>query len=55
MGEFWFESDGVRVFGREEGEGPTIVMLHGALATHLAARPFVGPSEAGYICGVARA
>lgn len=43
MPEFWFESGGARLFGRKQGQGPTVVMLHGALANHLAALPFVAP------------
>lgn len=43
MREFWFESDGVRLFAVEDGTGPVIVMLHGAMANHLAALPLITP------------
>lgn len=43
MRELWVESDGVRLFAVEEGSGPAVVMLHGSMATHLAALPFVAP------------
>jgi pimeloyl-ACP methyl ester carboxylesterase len=36
MREFWFESmDGANLFAVEDGAGPAIVMLHGALANHV--------------------
>ncbi len=41
MGEFWFDSGRVRLFGVEEGAGPAIVMLHGGMASHVAAVPLV--------------
>jgi 3-oxoadipate enol-lactonase len=41
--ELWVESDGVRLFAVEEGSGPPVVMLHGGMANHLAALPFVAP------------
>lgn len=41
MGEVWFESAGVRLFALEDGGGPPIVMLHGGMADHRAARPLV--------------
>jgi 3-oxoadipate enol-lactonase len=43
MREFWFEREGVRLFAVEDGEGRTIVMLHGGMANHLASLPFVAP------------
>lgn len=43
MHEFWFESDGVQLFANEEGAGPAVVMLHGGMADHRAALPFVAP------------
>lgn len=46
--EWSFDSDGVRLFATEEGSGPTVVMLHGAMANHLAVRPFVTPLAGRY-------
>ena len=43
MHEFCVESDGVRLFASEDGSGPVVLMLHGGLANHLAALPFVAP------------
>jgi pimeloyl-ACP methyl ester carboxylesterase len=43
MHEIRFEASGVRLFALEEGSGPPIVMLHGGMANHLAARPLVAP------------
>ncbi len=43
MREFSFESDGVRLFAVEDGDGPVIVMLHGGMANHLAALPLIAP------------
>ena len=43
MREFWIESQGVRLFATEDGDGPVVVMLHGGMANHLAVRPFVAP------------
>jgi pimeloyl-ACP methyl ester carboxylesterase len=48
MREFWFESNGVRLFAVEDGNGPVIVMLHGGMANHLAALPLVAPLSPGY-------
>jgi len=45
MREFWFESDGVPLFAVEDGDGPALVMLHGALANHQAALPFIAPHD----------
>jgi len=36
MREFWFEAEGRPLFSVEDGEGPVLVMLHGALANHQA-------------------
>src|ERR1019366_6797329 len=41
MRELWIESDGVRLFAIQDGNGPVVVMLHGGMANHLAALPFV--------------
>lgn len=46
MREFWFESGGVTLFAVEDGEGDVIVMLHGGMANHLAALPFIAPLSA---------
>jgi 3-oxoadipate enol-lactonase len=46
--EFWFENDGVRLFGVEDGEGPVIIMLHGGMANHLTALPLISPLGARY-------
>lgn len=35
--EIWFESDGVRLFAVEMGQGPPVVFVHGGLADHRAA------------------
>jgi pimeloyl-ACP methyl ester carboxylesterase len=43
MREFWIESQGVRLFAVEDGSGLAVVMLHGAMANHLAALPLVTP------------
>src|SRR5438093_1155254 len=43
MREFWVESQGVRLFAIEDGSGPVVIMLHGGMANHLAALPFVKP------------
>jgi pimeloyl-ACP methyl ester carboxylesterase len=43
MREFWVESGGVRLFATDEGNGPVLIMLHGGMANHLAARPLVAP------------
>lgn len=43
MREFWFESEGVRLFAVEGGEGRLIVMLHGGMASHVASLPLVAP------------
>jgi pimeloyl-ACP methyl ester carboxylesterase len=40
--DFWFESDGVRLFAVESGKGRPLLMMHGALANHLASLPLVG-------------
>ncbi len=41
--EFWFESDGVRLFAVESGHGRPIILLHGGLANHEACRRFAAP------------
>jgi len=41
MREFSFESRGARLFAYEDGNGPLVVMLHGGMANHLAALPFI--------------
>jgi len=43
MSEFWIERDGVRLFAIQDGSGPVVVMLHGGMANHLVALPFVAP------------
>jgi len=43
MREVWFESEGVRLFAVEDGDGRVIVMLHGGMANHLAALPLIAP------------
>ncbi len=40
--DFWFESDGTRLFAVEDGKGRPLIMLHGALVNHLASVPLVG-------------
>ena len=46
MSDFWFESGDVRLFCVESGEGPPLVLLHGGLAAHQAARQFAGGLDA---------
>jgi len=48
MREFWFESEGTPLFAVEDGEGPVLVMLHGALANHQAALPLITPHSSRY-------
>lgn len=48
MREIWFESEGVRLFAVEAGHGPAIVMLHGGMASHVAALPLVAPLSSRY-------
>lgn len=48
MREFWFEAEGTPLFSVEDGEGPVLVMLHGALASHQAALPFIAPHSSRY-------
>lgn len=48
MKEFWFESNGVRLFAVEAGEGPVIVLLHGGMANHLTTLPYLVPLSAKY-------
>jgi pimeloyl-ACP methyl ester carboxylesterase len=48
MQEFWFDSEGVPLFAVEDGSGPVIVMLHGGMASHLAALPLVAPLSSRY-------
>lgn len=48
MREVWFESEGVRLFAAEDGEGPVIVMLHGGMASHVASLPLVAPLASRY-------
>jgi pimeloyl-ACP methyl ester carboxylesterase len=43
MREFCIHSRGVRLFANEDGTGPVVIMLHGAMANHLAALPFITP------------
>jgi 3-oxoadipate enol-lactonase len=43
MTEHWFESAGVRLFAVEHGTGTPIILVHGGLATHLAALHFAAP------------
>ena len=48
MREFWFESEGTPLFSVEDGEGPALVMFHGALASHQAALPLIAPHSSRY-------
>ena len=43
MREFRFQSGGRSLFAFEDGEGPVVVMVHGPMADHRAALPFVAP------------
>ena len=48
MREFWFESQGTKLFAVESGEGRPIILIHGGLANHLACRVFAAPLDARY-------
>jgi 3-oxoadipate enol-lactonase len=48
MREFWFESEGGRLFAVEDGSGHAIVMLHGGMANHQAAVPLIAPLGSRY-------
>jgi pimeloyl-ACP methyl ester carboxylesterase len=48
MREIRFEAAGVQLFALEDGSGPPILMLHGGMANHLAARPLVAPLASRY-------
>lgn len=48
MREFSFDSDGVQLFGVEDGEGAAIVMLHGGMADHRAVLPLIAPLRDNY-------
>ncbi len=48
MREIWFEREGTRLFAIEDGEGRPIVMLHGGMASHVAALPLVAPLSSRY-------
>ena len=41
--DIWFEHEGTRLYAVETGEGPPVILLHGGLATHAAARLHAGP------------
>lgn len=41
MSELWIDADGLRLFSIDAGAGHAIVMLHGGMASHVAALPFV--------------
>jgi 3-oxoadipate enol-lactonase len=43
MREQWIESGEAKLFIAEDGAGPTIVMLHGGMASHHAVLPMVSP------------
>lgn len=44
-GEIWFESAGARLYAAKHGSGLPVVFLHGGLADHRAAAPFVAALE----------
>jgi pimeloyl-ACP methyl ester carboxylesterase len=48
MREFWVFGAGTRLFGVETGEGPAVVMLHGALANHQTAMALAAPLASAY-------
>jgi 3-oxoadipate enol-lactonase len=48
MQDFWYQSDGVRLYAVEEGSGRLIVMLHGGGGDHRASLPVVAPLSARY-------
>jgi 3-oxoadipate enol-lactonase len=48
MREVWFENGSARLFAMEDGAGQVIVMLHGAMANHLASLPFVASLSSRY-------
>ncbi|HET7617069.1 MAG TPA: hypothetical protein VFK20_01070 [Vicinamibacterales bacterium] len=37
MSELWIDADGLRLFSIDAGAGHPIVMLHGGMASHVAA------------------
>jgi pimeloyl-ACP methyl ester carboxylesterase len=41
MSELWIDADGARLFSIDAGAGHAIVMLHGGMASHVAALPLV--------------
>ena len=43
MREFFVEVEDGRLFVHEDGRGPAVIMLHGAMANHQAALPFIAP------------
>lgn len=48
MREISFDVRGARLFAVEDGGGPPIVMVHGGMANHLAARPLVASLASRY-------
>ncbi|MGD8872665.1 MAG: hypothetical protein PVJ80_13910 [Gemmatimonadota bacterium] len=46
--EVWVQDGPVRLFAAESGEGPTLVFLHGGLASHEAVLPVVTPLADNY-------
>ena len=48
MRKLWFDCEGVKLFAVEDGEGPVIVMLHGAMANHQSALPLIAPLSSRY-------
>ena len=46
MHEFSVQCQGARLFAREDGRGCAVIMLHGGMADHRAALPFIAPLAA---------
>jgi len=48
MRDIWWESEGVRLFAVEDGQGPLVALLHGGMADHRSALPQVAPLASRY-------
>jgi pimeloyl-ACP methyl ester carboxylesterase len=48
MREIWLDIEGVRLFAVEAGAGPAMVLLHGAMADHMAVLQLLRPLSARY-------
>ncbi len=48
MREFWFASEGARLYAVEDGSGPAIIVLHGGGGDHHAVLPIAAPLTTRY-------